>query len=156
MEISTALIFFILFLIVLIWLIISSVRNKIFFKMAFRNFLRKRGSSVVVIVGLMVGTAIISSSFTVGDSFNTLLASEIIDDLQGIDEVYVFQIPGSQETLDFPIEIYRALKYALADDLADEIRYKVSIEQHQKIKIKAEQTKEAVLTFDAETGSVEV
>jgi len=132
MEISTALIFFILFLVVLIWLIISSIRNKILFKMAFRNFLRKRGSSVVVIIGLMVGTAIISSSFTVGDSFNTLLALEIIDDLQGIDEVYVFQIPGSQETLDFPMDIYNELldkigSESSVDGIEPELRKRINI-----------------------------
>ena len=115
MEISTALIFFILFLIILFWIIISALRNRVLVKMAFRNFLRKKGSSVVIIFGLMVGTAIISSSFTVGDSFNTLLAQQIIDDLQGTDEVYVFQIPGSQETLDFPVEIYNELVTKIGD-----------------------------------------
>ena len=132
MEISTALIFFIFFLIILIWIIISAVRNKMLSKMAFRNFKRKKGSTIVIIIGLMVGTAIISSSFTVGDSFNTLLAQEILDDLQGTDEVYVFQIPGSQETLDFPITIYDNIVNKIGnsesiDGIEPELRKSVNI-----------------------------
>jgi hypothetical protein len=132
MEISMALIFFTLFLLVLLWIIISAFRNRILFKMAFRNFKRKKGSSVVIIIGLMVGTAIISSSFTVGDTFNTLLAQEIIDDLQGTDEVYVFQIPGSQETMDFPIEIYDELVIEIGesnsiDGIEPELRKSINI-----------------------------
>jgi putative ABC transport system permease protein len=100
--------------------------------MAYRNFKRKKGSSVVIIIGLMVGTAIISSSFTVGDTFNTLLAQEIIDDLQGTDEVYVFQIPGSQETMDFPIEIYDELVIEIGesdsiDGIEPELRKSINI-----------------------------
>ncbi|WP_455392640.1 ABC transporter permease, partial [[Eubacterium] cellulosolvens] len=132
MEISTALIFFIFFLVILLWIIFSALRNKVLFKMAFRNFKRKKGSTIVIIIGLMVGTAIISSSFTVGDSFNTLLAQEIIDDLQGTDEVYVFQIPGSQETLDFPITIYDELVDKIGaseaiDGLEPELRKSINI-----------------------------
>ncbi|UCE72868.1 MAG: ABC transporter permease [Methanomassiliicoccales archaeon] len=108
--------FLTLFSLILLWIIISSIRNRVLFKMALRNFLRKKSSTVIIIVGLMVGTAIISSSFTVGDSFNTLLASDIVDELQGTDEVYVFRIPGRQETLDFPIDIYYELAAEIGDD----------------------------------------
>ncbi|UCG68217.1 MAG: FtsX-like permease family protein, partial [Thermoplasmata archaeon] len=69
---------------------------------------------------------------TVGDSFNTLLASDIIDDLQGTDEVYVFRIPGSQENLDFPVDIYYELENKIGDDNAidgmePELRKEVNI-----------------------------
>jgi putative ABC transport system permease protein len=126
------LIFLIILILILLWIIISSIRNRILFKMAIRNFSRKKSSSAIIIIGLMVSTAIISSSFTVGDTFNTLLASDIIDDLQGIDEVYVFQIPGSQETLDFPIDIYYDLVAEIGDDnsidgMEPELRKKVNI-----------------------------
>jgi len=132
MEISTALIFFIIFLIFIIWISISALKNRVLFKMAFRNFKRKKGSTIVIIIGLMVGTAIISSSFTVGDSFNTLLTQEIIDDLQGTDEVYVFQIPGSQGTVDFPIEIYNELVTNIGDSssidgITPELRKSINI-----------------------------
>jgi putative ABC transport system permease protein len=100
--------------------------------MAVRNFSRKKGSTAIIIVGLMVGTAIISSSFTVGDSFDTLLASQIIDDLQGTDEVYVFQIPGSQKILDFPVDVFHDLETKIGDDnsidgMEFELRKKINI-----------------------------
>ncbi|UCF07652.1 MAG: ABC transporter permease [Thermoplasmata archaeon] len=124
--------FLIVFSLILLWIIISSIRNRILFKMAVRNFTRKKGSTAIIIVGLMVGTAIISSSFTVGDTFNTLLASGIIDDLHGTDEVYVFRIPGSQENLDFPADIYYEMETKIGDDssidgMEPELRKEVNI-----------------------------
>ena len=116
MEFSTSILVFIFFLIILFWVLVSAVRNRVLFKMAYRNFMRKKGSSVVVIIGLMIGTAIISSSFTVGDTFNTLLASQVLDEMQGIDEVYAFGIPGTREILDFPIAVYNDLEASISGD----------------------------------------
>ena len=61
---------------------------------------------------------------------------------------------ASTDDADFPVETYRALKYALADDLADEVRYNVTMEQHQKIKLKAIESKEEAWAFSGETVSV--
>ena len=36
--------------------------------MAFRNALRRLGQSLLILMGLMLATAIISSAFTIGDS----------------------------------------------------------------------------------------
>jgi putative ABC transport system permease protein len=149
---TISIIFLIVFTLILLWIIISSLRNRILFKMAVRNFSRKKGSTVIIIIGLMVGTAIISSSFTVGDSFNTLLASEIIDDLQGIDEVYVFQIPGSQETLDFPIDVYYDLETKIGDDnsidgMEPELRKKINILNIDKTLVEP-RVEVAGITFD--------
>jgi putative ABC transport system permease protein len=110
----------------------------------------------------MVGTAIISSSFTVGDSFNTLLAQDIIDDLQGIDEVYVFQIPGSQETMDFPVDVYYDLETQIGDDssidgMEPELRKKVNILNIDKILVEPRVIVAGIIFDQADTfGSLYV
>ncbi|UCH89569.1 MAG: ABC transporter permease, partial [Thermoplasmata archaeon] len=156
MEITTSMIFFILFLIVISWVTVSAFRNKILFRMAFRNFLRKKGSSVVVIIGLMIGTAIISSSFTVGDTFNTLLASQVLDDMQGTDEVYGFQIPGTRETFEFPIEIYEDLRNSIIDDnsidgMEPELRKSISVLNLDKNLVESRVTTAGILFNYTET-----
>ena len=105
----------ILFLAILLGLIVSAFRNRIIFRLAFRNFLRNKSSTVTVVLGLMVGTAIIMSSMAISDSFETVIASDVIDEFGGTDLVYGFQIPGSPETLDFPETIYDQIAEGLKD-----------------------------------------
>ena len=50
------------------FLLYIRVRNPILVRMAFRNVRRRPGQSLLIISGLMLATAIISSAFTVGDS----------------------------------------------------------------------------------------
>ena len=52
----------------LAFLLYIRVRNPILVRMAFRNVLRRPGQSLLILAGLMLATAIISSAFTVGDS----------------------------------------------------------------------------------------
>ncbi len=62
--------FILLILVIIITVIIAvlAVMNRIIFKMAFRNFARRKAQSVIVICGLMIGTAIISSALVVQDT----------------------------------------------------------------------------------------
>ncbi|MHB8604554.1 MAG: hypothetical protein ACYDCK_04800 [Thermoplasmatota archaeon] len=41
---------------------LAALRRPVFFRMALRNALRRRGQTAVVVAGLMVGTAIIAAS----------------------------------------------------------------------------------------------
>ena len=57
------------FVIILIAIIaVLAVTNRIIFKMAVRNFTRRKLQSLIVVCGLMIGTAIISSSLVVQDT----------------------------------------------------------------------------------------
>jgi len=42
------------------------IRNRIIFKMGFRNILRRKGYTLIVILGLMIGTGVISASLIIG------------------------------------------------------------------------------------------
>jgi len=61
---------------------------------------------------------------------------------------------ASTDDADFPPECYRAVKYNVAADLADEKRYNVSMEDRAWLSRKAEESKYALEGFDTETGSL--
>ena len=115
------------FLAIMAGLVLSAARNRMIFRLAFRNFLRNKGSTVTVVMGLMVGTAIIMSSMAISDSFETVIAADVIDSYGGTDLLLGFQMPGSRETLDFPLSLYDEMEANLAnsdavDGIAPELR----------------------------------
>ncbi|MEM3341856.1 MAG: hypothetical protein QW728_04105, partial [Thermoplasmata archaeon] len=62
-------------------LIVLAIKERILFKMAFRNLVRHRGHSILVIVGLLVGTSIISGSMVTGDSVEYFIVREVYNRL---------------------------------------------------------------------------
>ena len=68
-------------------LLFIAVRNPILVRMAFRNVRRRLARSTLIIVGLMLATAIISSSFTTGDSVAFSIKSSAVEDLRFLDEI---------------------------------------------------------------------
>jgi putative ABC transport system permease protein len=80
---------FVLFLIVgiiTLAIIILGVTARIIFKMAVRNFARRKAQSAIVIAGLMIGTAIISSALVVQDTMKYATEADIYSRLGEIDE----------------------------------------------------------------------
>ena len=57
--------------------------------MAFRNVLRRPGQSLLIISGLMLATAIISSAFIVGDSVTYSIKNSADASLRAVDEILV-------------------------------------------------------------------
>lgn len=115
------------FLAIVAGLVVSAARNRIIFRLAFRNFQRNKGSTVTVVMGLMVGTAIIMSSMAISDSFETVIAADVIDSYGGADLVYGLQVPGSRETVDFPVSVFDLMVEGLqgedaVDGMAPELR----------------------------------
>ena len=68
-------------------LLYIAVRNPILVRMAFRSVWRRPARSALIIVGLMLATAIISSAFTTGDSVTFSIKSSAVEDLRSLDEV---------------------------------------------------------------------
>ncbi|MEE9150677.1 MAG: FtsX-like permease family protein [Thermoplasmata archaeon] len=77
-----------LLIVIVIALIIAvlAVTNRIIFKMAVRNFARRKIQSVIVISGLMIGTAIISSSLVVQDTMVYMFEVDVYRSLGEVDE----------------------------------------------------------------------
>ncbi|UCG69392.1 MAG: ABC transporter permease, partial [Thermoplasmata archaeon] len=79
---------FLLFLVIIIVVVIAALAltNRIIFKMAARNFARRKAQSVIVISGLMIGTAIISSALVVSDTMTNTFEVDVYRSLGEVDE----------------------------------------------------------------------
>ncbi|MFP4050593.1 MAG: FtsX-like permease family protein [Thermoplasmata archaeon] len=65
--------------------LIDALRHKVLFKIGLRNIFRRKTNTIIVILGLMIGTAIISSSFGVGDTMDNMVEGEIYEEWQETD-----------------------------------------------------------------------
>jgi putative ABC transport system permease protein len=81
------------------FILLDARRNRILFTMGRRNILRRKGTTALVVCGLMVGTAIISASFIVGDTLNNMIVSETTKGSGGAD--FVIEAPGDQGNMLF-------------------------------------------------------
>ncbi len=69
------------------YLLFIRIRNPILVRMAFRNATRRPGQSLLILMGLMLGTAIIASAFTIGDSVSYSIKSVATESLRYVDEL---------------------------------------------------------------------
>ncbi|HEX4745724.1 MAG TPA: FtsX-like permease family protein [Gaiellaceae bacterium] len=79
---------------------VLALRNRILVKLAVRNVGRRRGRSALIVVGLMLGTAIIAAALTTGDTMNHTVRVTAVDALGATDETVaprgaVDDIPGA-------------------------------------------------------------
>ena len=74
------------------FILLDARKNRILFVMGRRNLARRKGTTALVVCGLMVGTAIISASFIVGDTLNNMIISETTKGSGGTD--FIIQAPG--------------------------------------------------------------
>jgi putative ABC transport system permease protein len=90
------------------FVLLDARRNRILFVMGKRNILRRKGTTVLVVCGLMVGTAIIAASFIVGDTLNNMIVSETTKGSGGAD--FVIESPGDQGNVPFNDSITSSLE----------------------------------------------
>ena len=67
-------------------LAILALRNRILLKLAVRNAGRRRGRTALIVVGLMLGTAIIAAALVTGDTMNNTIRATAVDALGNTDE----------------------------------------------------------------------
>ena len=63
-----------------------ALRNRIFVRLAVRNVRRRPGRSALIVIGLMLGTAIIAAALTTGDTMSRTIRSSTIASLGQTDE----------------------------------------------------------------------
>ena len=85
--ISIAAFLAVVFGLALAYLLFIRIRNPILVRMAIRNATRRPGQSLLIIMGLMLGTAIIASAFTIGDSVSYSIKSVATESLRHVDEL---------------------------------------------------------------------
>ena len=63
-----------------------ALRNRVFFKLGLRNVGRRRARTAIIVVGLMLGTAIIASALSTGDTMASTIKSSVVRTLGTTDE----------------------------------------------------------------------
>src|SRR5690349_7202831 len=64
-----------------------ALRNPILARMAIRNVPRRRAQTVLIVIGLMLATAIVSSAFSTGDSLSFSIQRSVKDSLRTMDQI---------------------------------------------------------------------
>ena len=72
---------------------ILALRNRLLFKLALRNIPRRRAQTILIVVGLMLSTVIITSAFGTGDTISYSVRSSALAGLGNVDEA-VFHTGG--------------------------------------------------------------
>ncbi len=86
----------ILLIIAIVFIFISALRNKVIFKMGVRNIGRRKGNTIIMIIGLMIGTAIIMASLAIGDTMENMVDRVIVDAMGEVDLVVQDTSPESK------------------------------------------------------------
>src|SRR5439155_14609625 len=66
---------------------VLALRNRVFFRLGVRNVRRRPARSALIVVGLMLGTAIITAALATGDTMSHTIRSEAVSALGQTDEV---------------------------------------------------------------------
>ena len=67
-------------------LVVLALRNRVFFRLGVRNANRRRGRSLLIVVGLMLATTIIASALGTGDTMGRTVRFTVLRSLGTQDE----------------------------------------------------------------------
>jgi putative ABC transport system permease protein len=85
-----------------------AVRRRFPLRIGIGNFFRRKTQAAIVVAGLLIGTAIVTSSFVIQSTFDATVRSAVFRQLDEIDET-IF-LPSQDGTrLPFPISVFRGL-----------------------------------------------
>ena len=91
---NLAIVMVILLIIIFALVIFGSLRRFILFKMGTRNIPRRKGQSLLIVIGLMLSSIIIAASLGIGDTVRYSIRFVAVDSLGVVDEV--IEGPGKQ------------------------------------------------------------
>ena len=98
---------------------VLALRNRIMLKMGLRNIPRKWAQTILIIVGVMLSTVIMSAAFGTGDTISFSIRNETLKSLGHIDEVLVYARAGSEDSLGsrsyIPSERFERIESDLGD-----------------------------------------
>jgi hypothetical protein len=83
-----------LLLVIFLVLVIAAARRFILLKMGGRNIPRRKGQSILIVIGLMLSSAIIATSLGIGDTVRHSVRSVTLDALGPTDQI--IKGPGKQ------------------------------------------------------------
>jgi putative ABC transport system permease protein len=79
-------------------------RNRVMFFIGVRNIPRRRAQTVLIIIGLMLSTLIISTAFSIGDTVDYSMSSQVYDRLHSVDEIVQATSGTGSDNSDNPFE----------------------------------------------------
>lgn len=78
--------------------VFSALREPVLFRLSVRNVPRRMGRTVLIVIGLMLATTIISAAFGTGDTIRKTIRTEVLASLGNADEII-----SSQEEADIEV-----------------------------------------------------
>src|SRR5215831_7710524 len=87
-----------IFLIVTGIVAVLAVRNRLLFKLGLRNIPRRRAQTILIVVGLMLSTLIITSAFGTGDTVSYSVRATAVNSLGAVDETVSSATGGANAT----------------------------------------------------------
>jgi putative ABC transport system permease protein len=107
-----------------------AIRNRIFVKLGIRNVTRRRARTALIVLGLMLGTTIISSALVTGDTMSHTIRSSAVESLGTTDELVsvrgaevdpMVQLGATTGIEYFPQRVLQEVEYELLrhDNLID-------------------------------------
>jgi putative ABC transport system permease protein len=101
---GTALVLSAIVITILAVVAVLAIQKPVFFRMSMRNAFRRRSQTTVVVLGLMVGTAILSASFIASDSMEYWIVEDVYTNQYLVDEWV-----GAEASGTFDYSVYEAL-----------------------------------------------
>lgn len=93
--------------VLLLVIAVIAVRNRVMRRMALRNVIRRPGEAALVVVGSLLGTAIIVGSFAVGDSLRQSAKADVYNVNGPVDEQVVVPVPTDVPSVEKALEPVR-------------------------------------------------
>ena len=97
------------------------LRNRVMFLIGLRNIPRRMAQTVLIVVGLMLSTLIISAAFTTGDTINHSITNQTFTQLGHVDEIVLLRSQSggggaANPNGSFPETLAEEFEAALVDD----------------------------------------
>src|ERR687898_2084067 len=108
---------------------LSTLRNRVSFRMAARNLPRRQTQTILVVLGLMLATMLFSASFTTGDTLTNSLRVQSLENLGQVDVQVQADGSGASGQQQFGDTSSERASYFDAE-VADEVRDRLSDENH--------------------------
>ena len=100
--------------------LLLGLRNRVVLKLGLRPIPRRPGQTVLIIVGVMLSTVIISAAFGTGDTLSFSIRNDVLKSLKTIDEVIVPAKAGAEDSFGappyIPYERFQELRSQLSDN----------------------------------------
>ena len=113
-----------IFLVAMAIIVAMALRNRIMVKLGLRNIPRRKAQTILIIIGVMLSTVIMSAAFGTGDTISHSIRHEAITALATIDEFIISRRADAEHSFgrapDIPFQRFEQLKGQVASlDIID-------------------------------------